>query len=867
MVFTASEMRKAARPAKDNSTRFFTAALKGDVTTLNAMIAAGQSVDVRDNSGKTALMRAAEGGHMEAAKVLIAAGADVSASVSDEDSIRYGCNPVIFAAESGNAELVELLVDAGASAKCKAADGSSPLSFAVQHRCAHMVDVLLKAGMPLPKDILVLSLWSGAKEVTLMLIAAGANMNACDDLGQSLVHRAAEKGEIEILRALLRAKPKLNAKFNGSTPLLIAIERGKADCALELIRAGADISQADSFGYNALMRAGMLGRNKVVSALLKAGADPNAKDKTGKTALMLANEKEQNEVVELLRVSGCDESGYKIQECIRAALKGDVERIRQLINEGVDVNATYQSGARALASAAKHGHTEVVRLLLKSGADPSTKVGASVWGMAIAADALAIAANEGHLEIVRLLIEAGADVNGSEMIGKSVLEVAAMDGHADVVRELLKAGFPISGKAAIEALTAAIRNKREAAAIMLVEASVKPKGQEAANLLVTAAEKGMARLVQALLQAGVDPKGRDKYDETALQAAQAKGHAKIMAMLEKARSPQASPGMELIEAAERGDLRTVHRLILEGVDLESRDAKGATALIRASANCHLAVMNALLAAGANPNASTHFAKRDKKKWFSHMDLTSETPLSCAVAAQFLPAVELLLGAGADIRKTECGHLACMILQEGTKSGAALVERLLDAGMDANALWPGPNASALEIAVQEGFTNLVEKLIRAGARLKTSWERDRAVLDAIERKDANIVRMLLEEGIAPMKGRITPEALVYAAEAGLDDIVRLLLKHGAKIDARIDASFNSRRPADRVAALMGAACGGHESTVKILLEAGANPNAEDAIGCTAFDWAQENKDESVQRRICRLLQAAMADTRGSKTRRL
>jgi ankyrin repeat protein len=172
---------------------------------------------------------------------------------------------------------------------------------------------------------------------------------------------------------------------------------------------------------------------------------------------------------------------------------------------------------------------------------------------------------------------------------------------------------------------------------------------------------------------------------------------------------------------------------------------------------------------------------------------------------------------------------------------------------------------LEIAVQEGFTRLVEKLIRAGARVRSAWERNRAVMDAVQLEEPDILRMLLEEGLSGMKTKVTAESFVTAAQTGRDEAVRLLLKHGAKIDARINTSFDSRQQAEGVTALMGAARYGHESTVRLLLEAGANPMLEDAIGWTAFDWAQEGKHKSVQARICRLLEATLANRRSPRRR--
>jgi ankyrin repeat protein len=848
------------KPVKPDAAAFFKAAAKGDVARLNRLLAGGQDANARDAAGRTALMRAADSGHTECVRTLLGAGADARATINNRDSIWRGGNALFFAAQNGDVTMVELLVESGAMPACVAADGTTPLHFAVDRKLTAMVKCLLAAGTSLRPEDLVTSVWAGSDDISKLLIAAGANPNARDDLGQSALHCAAEHGQNGVVQALISAKAKLNAKANGTTPLLTAIQNGHEECGLQLLKAGADVSATGLLRRDALMNAAAMGQNRMVKALLEVGANPKAKDKDGKTALMLANEKEHAEVVRLLREGGSDESGYAIQEFIRAAIKGDVECVRQSLDSGVDVNAVYQNGANALVSAVRLGHVEVVRLLLERGALASTTSSAKAWGTQFHADALALAAEKGNLEIVRLLLGAGADVRKSRMFGLSVLNAAMMGaGDPQIVRELIAAGVSLKGADAVEALERAVRKKKESAAFVLVTSGLKLGGRAAANVLVRATELGMARLVKAMLDAGVDPKLRNEYDETALQAARSAGHKELVAILTQARSPQTSPGTELVEAAEAGNLGTVRRLILEGADLESRDAKGATALIRASANGHLQVMRALLKAGANPNATTHFAKRNKAMMFHHMDLTSESPLSCAVSARSLPAVELLVEAGADIRRTECGHLACMILQEGEKEGAALVERLLDLGMEPDVRWPVINVSALEISAQEGFQSLVEKLLKAGARLNNKWERDRIILDAIQRERTEIARLLIERGIDPrLKGTITSEALVTAAQLGLDDIVKMLLKRNVKIDSRVDTAFDGEGTVEEVTALMAAARYGRSSTVELLLAAGANPNTEDATRRTALDWARDNKSPNLAQRISRMLIAAGAN---------
>jgi ankyrin repeat protein len=111
----------------------------------------------------------------------------------------------------------------------------------------------------------------------------------------------------------------------------------------------------------------------------------------------------------------------RVEQYIRAARAGNVKRVRQLLDAGVNVNASFKA-AKALIFASRYGHTRVVRLLLERGADPSTKSRTGKYaGNSLPVHPLAVAAENGHLEIVRMLIRAGAS---------NRTMVAALTGHS-----------------------------------------------------------------------------------------------------------------------------------------------------------------------------------------------------------------------------------------------------------------------------------------------------------------------------------------------------------------------------------------------------------------------------------------------------
>lgn len=122
-----------------------------------------------------------------------------------------------------------------------------------------------------------------------------------------------------------------------------------------------------------------------------------------------------------------------------AAREGDIERTKQLLDQGAALEERDQAGEPALLIASLAGHEDEVALLIERGANIQIR---NKHGLT----ALHAAAYGGHLDVVELLVGKGASVNDSENFYKMTpLHAAAEEGHADVV------GFLLSQKAEVEA--------------------------------------------------------------------------------------------------------------------------------------------------------------------------------------------------------------------------------------------------------------------------------------------------------------------------------------------------------------------------------------------------------------------------------
>ncbi len=115
---------------------------------------------------------------------------------------------------------------------------------------------------------------------------------------------------------------------------------------------------------------------------------------------------------------------------------GSVDRVRELIASGADVNRRHDCGNTPLWYAAYHGREDTVSVLLAAGAN----VGVYAYD---GSGPLHWAASHGHLAVVVILLKHGADPNALRDSGYSVLEAAIRNRHTEVVRRLVEAGAAV----------------------------------------------------------------------------------------------------------------------------------------------------------------------------------------------------------------------------------------------------------------------------------------------------------------------------------------------------------------------------------------------------------------------------------------
>ncbi|NWZ31394.1 CSKI2 protein, partial [Asarcornis scutulata] len=219
-----------------------------------------------------------------------------------------------------------------------------------------------------------------ASKSKLLGSAKRLNVNYQDADGFSALHHAALGGSLDLISLLLEAQATVDIKdSNGMRPLHYAAWQGRVEPVRVLLRAAASVNMASLDGQIPLHLSAQYGHYEVSEMLLQHQSNPCLINKAKKTPLDLACEFGRLKVAQLLLNSHLcvallegqskDSTDPNYTTPLHLAAKnGHKEIIRQLLKAGIEINKQTKTGT-ALHEAALYGKTEVVRLLLEGGVD------------------------------------------------------------------------------------------------------------------------------------------------------------------------------------------------------------------------------------------------------------------------------------------------------------------------------------------------------------------------------------------------------------------------------------------------------------------------------------------------------------------
>ncbi len=218
----------------------------------------------------------------------------------------------------------------------------------------------------------------------------------------------------------------------------------------------------------------------------------------------------------------------QVRELINAAANGDLERVIEILNKGVNVNASFArddselSGMTALMVASSRGYSNMVAELIKRGANVNLKHYSGETP-------LMFAAFNGDAKIVKALVRAGANPNVKVIsfhAGEITPLISAINSNSgervEVASILLSARAQINpeGEFLLSPLMHAVGNLEMVKLLIANGADVNQKNFRGMTALMAAAIDGIPSVVRYLLEQGADVNAVDKDGTTALMCAE-----------------------------------------------------------------------------------------------------------------------------------------------------------------------------------------------------------------------------------------------------------------------------------------------------------------------------------------------------------
>ncbi len=443
-----------------------------------------------------------------------------------------------------------------------------------------------------------------------------------------------------------------------------AARRNKVDELAALLQNGADVNAVNDQGKTALHVAATAGHQKVIMLLLGYDADVNARTPEGQTAFDLADENGQGIVAGILKALITPAVEPLNNGRPRSLSKASTTKVvpkQELKKTGLpNLTMKDSEGKTVLHKAAEKGSLNQVNELLAKGADGNAKNNNG-------GTPLHAAAFYGHVGIGTSLIEAGVEINEVNNFGNTALHVAALKGRNEVCELLMKKGIDVTIKNANGHTALEVAQTSEQAGVIKVLTVHRAKEQR----LSSAARESDS---QKLSGHNADSQKRRPTRETPPKPASNESKQSILHKPEPARhnidihAVDAEGRTQLHEAASNGEKQLVEALIAQGADVNAQDKNQITPLSAAVWNGHKAITEILIAHGAN---------------LSLKDKNGSTPVFRAAQQGHAPVLELLLSKGADVR-TVCGNNWTPLHYAAIYAHKEVVRLLLSKGADINA---------------------------------------------------------------------------------------------------------------------------------------------------------------------------------------
>jgi ankyrin repeat protein len=512
---------------------------------------------------------------------------------------------------------------------------------------------------------------------------------------------------------------------------------------------------------------------------------------------------------------------------VDAAMAGNRDAVKALLQGGADVNTALGDGMTALHYAALKNDADLAKILLVAGA--SVKSTTRLGGYT----PLLLAARTGNAGVMAPLLEAGADVNSATVNGTTALMLAAATGKTDAVRTLLDKGANVNAK----------EHARNETALMFAAAN----GRADAMRLLAAKGADLKATTKVIDMAVFAKEEQEKFAQfRQQQAAQAakngqpppparggRGRGEGTAGIDRQYAfPELighQGGLAAIHiAARQGSPESVQALLDAGADINQRSAGDhITPMIIATLNGQFDLAKTLLDKGADPNLAED---------------NGVTPLYAAINCVWAPKALYPQPRAYEQQTTTYLDFMGALIDKGADPNARLRMKVWYSGYDfdlsgvdeigATAFWRAAYASdidAMKLLVAKGADPSIPSMKGAG-RPRTGDElrdvQDVSKLPPIPVGGPGIPPIVAASGSGYGEG-FAANSHRYAA-SGMLAAVKYL-------DEDLHADVNARDNEGNTA-LHNAAARGDVEMIKYLVSKGADVMAVNREGKTTADMA-------------------------------
>uniref|UniRef100_A0A8B9G407 K Homology domain-containing protein n=1 Tax=Amazona collaria TaxID=241587 RepID=A0A8B9G407_9PSIT len=876
-------------PADSFESPLTLAACGGHVELAALLIERGANLEEVNDEGYTPLMEAAREGHEEMVALLLAQGANINAQTEETQEtaltlaccggfsevadflikagadIELGCStPLMEAAQEGHLELVKYLLAAGANVHATTATGDTALTYACENGHTDVADVLLQAGADLEHESeggrtpLMKAARAGHLCTVQFLISKGANVNrATANNDHTVVSLACAGGHLAVVELLLAhgADPTHRLK-DGSTMLIEAAKGGHTNVVSYLLDypnnvlsvPAADLSQLTppSQDHMAFFQTFFmcLGASKQKSSSLQVADKDLLPPFHPYQPLECIVEETEGKLNELgQRISAIEKAQLKSLELIQGEPlnKDKIEELKKNREEQVQkkkkILKELQKVERQLQMKTQQQFTkEYLETKGQTDTPLPLQQQCPLTGVfpEVEADKGLPEDNFSGLPQVDTILSKDDEQQQSPPPAEQIEFVPIQPLPAPQCNFSGNLGY--NGTESLE-LQKALGNQQNVGQ----QQQIAGQGllvQEPDGLMVATPAQTLTDTLDDLIAGGLR-----NIPIFALICVNVPSQS-VLPMYPSVdidAHTESNHDTALTLACAGGHEELVSVLIARGANIEHRDKKGFTPLILAATAGHVGVVEILLDKGGDIEAQSERTKdtplslacsggrqevvdlllaRGANK--EHRNVSDYTPLSLAASGGYVNIIKILLNAGAEINSRTGSKLGISPLMLAAMNGhVPAVKLLLDMGSDINAQIETNRNTALTLACFQGRAEVVSLLLDRKAnvehRAKTGLT---PLMEAASGGYAEVGRVLLDKGAdvnAPPVPSSRDTALTIAADKGHYKFCELLINRGAHIDVR---NKKGNTP------LWLAANGGHYDVVQLLVQAGADVDAAD-----------------------------------------